>query len=515
MEKLKVLIIEDSLDDCDLLVRDLQKESWDVVYHRVDTREQMLDALKGPWDLILSDFSMPHFSGLQALEILKSTGKDIPFIMVSGTIGEEAAVDVMRAGASDYVLKTKTSRLMLAIRREVEGARQRARGLNAERALRDAEEQLRHIQKMEAVGQLAGGIAHDFNNMLSVVQIYCRKLKELNIPEVSHYVDKILDVHNRSASLTRQLLIFSRKQSTHPVLLDLGEVMAGMQDMLQSLLGKGVELRMETRPDISKIKADPGQMEQVLMNLAVNARDAMPQGGLLRFKISNVDFPIPTLVGGKSLQGNYVLLEASDTGFGISKDILHRIFEPFFTTKSAKNGTGLGLSIIYGIIHQSGGEITVSSQPRQGTTFKIYLPESREVAQRPMPSPKAPRTFHGQECLLLVEDNTELRELFAETLRSRGYQVLEAADGLAALALIDSSPKKIDLVITDIVMPKLSGRDLYDKAVRNHPNIRFIYMSGYFESSFAKNPAETFYFLQKPFSEEKLLEKIRSVLDKT
>lgn len=507
-ESLKVLIVEDSIDDCDLLLRELNREFSPVEHRRVDTRHEMIQSLQEPWDIVLSDFSMPHFSGMAALEILKASGADIPFIIVSGTIGEEAAVDLMRAGASDYVLKSKTSRLMHAIRRERQAAEKRTK-------LHNTEEQLRHMQKMEAVGQLAGGVAHDFNNMLSVVQIYCRKLKEIENPQVHYYVDKILSVQNRSVSLTKQLLIFSRKQSGTATVLNASQVLQDMQDMLQRLVGESVELAIKPEKDLFKVKADRGQLEQVIMNLTVNARDALPDGGRIILKTSNVDFANPTQIGGELLSGKFIVIEASDNGHGIPKDILGRIFEPFFTTKMAKNGTGLGLSIIYGIIHQSGGEITVTSDLGRGTTFKIYLPETTEVEKIEITSEKTTPTNGGNEKILLVEDNYELRSLFAELLEAKGYDVTEAADGVAALKVLEQIGDQIHLVITDMIMPKIGGRELYRQALMIAKNIKFIYMSGYFEDSKLadKNSIESFYYLQKPFSEEALLDKVRKVLD--
>jgi two-component system cell cycle sensor histidine kinase/response regulator CckA len=510
-DKIKVLIIEDSLDDCEFLVRDLKKE-WDLSYLRIDTRSEMIEALTEPWDVILSDFSMPKFTGLSALETLKTSGLDIPFIIISGTIGEEAAVDVMRAGADDYVLKSKRNRLMLAIRREMDSSKRRKKNLVTEKTLKDTEEQLRHMQKMEAVGQLAGGVAHDFNNMLSIVQIYCRKLKELNIPEVNQYVEKILNVHNRSISLTRQLLVFSRKQPDNTTVLDVHQILHGMQDMLQRLLGENVELSIQSSADLYKIKADQGQIEQVIMNLAVNARDAMPKGGDLRFSAKNVSFKEPFFTGSKILTGNYVMVEAKDNGTGMSKEIISRVFEPFFTTKSAKSGTGLGLSIIYGIIHQSEGEILVSSELGQGTTFTIYLPETQAVPL--IKSHPAHKTHPngGHEKILLVEDNAELRQLFAEILEGAGYKVFQAADGQEALNMLEKKENQYDLVITDMIMPKISGRDLHKRAFEKDKDIRFLYMSGYFEDEEKKEDGD-FYFLQKPFGDELLLEKVRTVLD--
>lgn len=507
-ESLKVLIIEDSLDDFDLLLRELKKEFSQVNCRRIDTREAMLECLQESWDIILSDFSMPQFSGMAALETLKSTGIDIPFIIVSGTIGEEAAVDLMRAGASDYVLKSKTNRLMHAIRREQQAAEKRTK-------LADTEEQLRHMQKMEAVGQLAGGVAHDFNNMLSVVQIYCRKLKEVDNPQVHYYVDKILGVQNRSVSLTKQLLVFSRKQTGTASVLDVSQVLHDMQDMLQRLVGEAVELGIDTIHNLFRVKADRGQIEQVIMNLAVNARDAMPDGGRMCFSTSNVNFAAPHLVGAEYLTGNYVMLEATDTGHGMTKEIMNRIFEPFFTTKSAKDGTGLGLSIIYGIIHQNHGEIAVSSEVGRGTSFKIYLPETLEKDLSVTPIEQSQKSDGGKETILLVEDNFELRSLFVETLETKGYEVLEASDGMAALSVLEKNPKSIHLVITDMVMPKIGGRELHRRVNQMDKDIKFIYMSGYFEDASVTdaNSLESFYYLQKPFSEDELLLKVRKVLD--
>lgn len=506
-ESLKVLIVEDSLDDFDLLLRELKREFSPVNCLRVETREAMLESLKESWDVILSDFSMPQFSGMAALETLKSTGIDIPFIIVSGTIGEEAAVDLMRAGASDYVLKSKTSRLMHAIRRELQAAQKRTK-------LIDTEEQLRHMQKMEAVGQLAGGVAHDFNNMLSVVQIYCRKLKEIDNPQVNYYVDKILGVQNRSVSLTKQLLVFSRKQTGTASVLNVSQVLQEMQDMLQRLVGEAVELGIDTIENLFRVKADRGQIEQVIMNLAVNARDAMPNGGRMCFSTSNIHFAEPQLIGAEYLTGNYVVLEATDTGHGMTKEIMNRIFEPFFTTKSAKDGTGLGLSIIYGIIRQSHGEIAVTSEVGRGTSFKIYLPETLDKEQEVAMTETGEESDGGKETILLVEDNFELRSLFVETLESKGYEVIEASDGMAALAVLEKHPD-IHLVITDMVMPKIGGRELYRRATQMDKDIKFIYMSGYFEDASVTDSKslESFYYLQKPFSEEALLEKVRKVLD--
>lgn len=507
-DSLKVLIVEDSLDDCELLLRELKKEFQPVEHRRVDTRNAMLEALNDRWDIILSDFSMPQFSGMAALETLKATGIDIPFIIVSGTIGEEAAVDLMRAGASDYVLKSKTSRLMHAIRRELQAAAKRTR-------LHDTEEQLRHMQKMEAVGQLAGGVAHDFNNMLSVVQIYCRKLKEIDNPQVHYYVDKILGVQNRSVSLTKQLLVFSRKQNGTASVLNASEVLTDMQDMLQRLVGESVELQVIPSQNLFNIKADKGQIEQVIMNLAVNARDAMPDGGRITISTSNVHFSEPHLVGAENLIGNYVVIETADNGHGMSKEIMNRIFEPFFTTKTAKNGTGLGLSIIYGIIRQAHGEITVTSEVGKGTTFKIYLPETLEKEKMEETSEKEARHDGGKERILLVEDNFELRSLFVEILETKGYNVVEASDGVSALQVLEKNSDDIHLVITDMVMPKIGGRELSRRVSLLGKNIKFIYMSGYFEDAALtdQKSMESFYYLQKPFSEEALLQKVRKVLD--
>lgn len=516
MEPLKILIVEDSVDDCELILRSLRKNKVNFTYSRVDTSEAMRQALRESWDIVLSDFQMPQFSGPQALQVLKETQLDIPFIIISGTIGEEIAVEMIRSGASDYLLKSSLTRLVSAIEREIEAALLRTRKREIEVALRSTEEQLRQAQKMEAIGQLAGGVAHDFNNMLSVMQLYCKKMKESrSLQESYSYVDKILNVQSRSAALTRQLLIFSRRQPCEAANLNLNEVVENMKEMLTSLVGSPIEVVYNLDRNIKNAYLNPGQLEQVVMNLAVNAKDAMPRGGHLHVVTSVVQFQKAQLVGGVELSsGEYILLEVGDTGLGMSKEVQDRIFEPFFTTKEAGHGTGLGLAIIYGIIHQSKGAISVMSAVNEGTRFQIYLPVSKVQIETAPPLAAPAEKRGGQGNILLVEDEEELRELFAEILSSEGYNVIQAGNGEEALEVLEGHGGEIDLVITDMVMPKIGGKDLYQKAKQRRSNIKFIYMSGYFADTLSESQSllNSSYFLEKPFNEETLRSKVRSIL---
>lgn len=385
---------------------------------------------------------------------------------------------------------------------------------------REAEnlEQLRQAQKMEAVGRLAGGIAHDFNNLLTVITGYSdlmlRKLDRNN--ELRPKIEEVKKAGDRAAGLTRQLLAFSRKQILQPKIIDLNDIVVDTFKMLQRLIGEDIELLMAPQSKIGKVKADPGQIEQILMNLAVNARDAMPIGGKLTIKTSNVHLDHGYTMQHVAVQpGDYVLLSVSDTGCGMDAETRERIFEPFFTTKEMGKGTGLGLSTVYGIVKQSGGHIWVYSEIGHGTTFKIYLP--REGASDEAFETAAQRELNisGSETVLLVEDEGAVRQMTKQVLEELGYQVIEAENGPEAIRLNAAHNSEIDLLLTDVVMPRMSGRELADQLTSERPDLRVLYTSGYTEDAIIHHGVldDGMAFLEKPFTPELVALKVREVLD--
>jgi PAS domain S-box-containing protein len=384
---------------------------------------------------------------------------------------------------------------------------------------RALEQQLRQAQKMEAIGRLAGGIAHDFNNLLMVISGYSEFLLERLGPDLSLRgpAQEIANAAQRATSLTRQLLAFSRKQMLAPKVLDLNEVVTENLKMLTRMIGEDIDLVMVPTPTIGAVRADPGQIDQVIMNLAVNARDAMPEGGKLTIETANVSLDENFARTHAPLEaGDYVMLAISDTGLGMDLDTQSRIFEPFFTTKGAK-GTGLGLSTVYGIVKQSGGYIFVDSQPHRGTTFRTYFPrvDAKEEAAAAQDSLGFPRPDRGQETILLVEDETNLRRLARQYLETQGYKILEAEDGAAALQIVEGHKGPIDLLLTDVVMPGMNGRELALHITAERPAIRVLYMSGYTENAIGHNGTldAGINLLQKPFSLPALKDKVREVLD--
>jgi two-component system cell cycle sensor histidine kinase/response regulator CckA len=384
------------------------------------------------------------------------------------------------------------------------------------------EEQFRQAQKMEAVGRLAGGIAHDFNNLLMVIQGYGDLLVErLHASDpLRRNVEQIQTASQRATSLTRQLLAFSRKQMLAPKVLNIQTVMADMEAILRRLIGEDIVLDATSSPSLGHVKADRSQIEQVVMNLAINARDAMPNGGRLTIEATNVEIGAdvphqPTVVA----PGRYVMLAVTDNGCGMNEEIRAHIFEPFFTTKEKGKGTGLGLATVYGIVKQSGGYIWVYSEPGVGTTFKIYLPrvDEEEVEAAAGGESQLALALRGSEVVLLVEDERGVRELTREYLETSGYTVIEAANGEVALQRAREHAGPIHALITDVVMPGLSGRDLSEQMIKLRPKIKVLYMSGYTDQSAFRNGmlekgAE---LLQKPFGMSTLASKLREVLSNT
>ncbi len=637
-EALRILLVEDSPSDAKLVMHELRRLVCPITFERVQTAAAMRQSLsQTPRDVIISDWSMPEFSARGALDVMHDFALDLPFIIVSGTVGEEAAVEAMRAGAHDYVLKDRLGRLVPAVERELRECQERVRhregelrrtaithmaldaivafdddgrftdfnpaaemmfgctkaaalgrsiwefvpnrdlltkllendspvqGIRveawanrengtpfpveialthvgaernaffgfirdisermleqrarqrAEEALRQSEQQLRHAQKMDAVGRLAGGVAHDFNNVLSVILSYSELiLSDLDAAEtIRQDVEEIRKAATRAAGLTRQLLLFSREQTSEALVLDLNDVIRNMEAMLRRVVGEDVELAIGLSPRVGRVCIDPTHIEQVIMNLVVNARDAMPRGGKVFIETEEIWLDDHfTESHTPAAAGHYVMLAVRDTGTGMDGDTQARIFEPFFTTKDKGKGTGLGLSTVFGIVRQNGGGVWVESEPGKGSSFKVYVPRVyREVD--PVRSTVSPTTLIGSETILLVEDEDQVRAVALNALERRGYEVLPARDGVEALLICERHAGVIDLLLTDVIMPQMSGPDLARRAVSIRPTMKILCMSGYTEERIVSHGVRGsgMAFLQKPITPGTLATRVREVLD--
>jgi PAS domain S-box-containing protein len=644
-EQLNLLLIEDSEEDAELVEYELRRHGYDVTARRVASAPALREALgEAEWDLALSDHSLPGFASSEAQAIVNETLPDLPFVILSGTIGEEATVDALRSGARDVVLKGKLSRLGLVVDRVLEDAEQRRRHREAEvelaessarksaildsaldcivtidhegrivdfnpaaeetfgylqdevrgkpmvdliipPSLRDRhrdgfarhletgkstllgarteltamradgrefpvevaitrsslsqnpfftayvrditaakraqaereqlEQQLNQARRMEAIGSLAGGVAHDFNNILTVIRAATSFLaRELGDAPPAARVRQIDLAAERASELTQQLLAFSRRQVLKPESIDLNSVVDETLQMLDRVIGEHIELKARLGSPLHSILADRGQVQQVVLNLIVNARDAMPGGGMLELRTGNADrLDEPQAGGSEQEPGPFVLLEVSDTGTGMDEATRERVFDPFFTTK--EDGTGLGLATVYGIVTQSGGRISVTSSPGRGTTFGVYFPASSAEVEAP-PAPTAVSSLEGSETILLVEDSELVRPLVAEVLESYGYTVLTAVDGIEALAIAASHRGTIDLLLTDVVMPRMNGPELADQLLEKMPGLRVLFTSGYpagivGRHGIADSGAA---FIQKPYVADDLAAAIRRALER-
>ena len=516
---LRLLLLEDDPVDAELVSAMLSEAGLVCTTHRVDTRGGFLTALKtGGFDLILADYSIPGFDGMTALSLARQHAPEIPFIFVSGTIGEELAIDAMHQGATDYVLKQRLGRLVPSVQRAIREQVERRERQRAEEALAQSERQFRQAQKMEAVGRLAGGIAHDFNNLLTVIMGYSHVLATELGREHPLY-DKIEETQKageRASMLVRQLLAFSRKQPLEPKHLSLNAVVTNLEGMLQRLIGADIRLVIKLDPGNRQVRADQAQLEQVLMNLVVNSRDAMPNGGTLTIETAQVELAKSPLYRVDPLPpGPYVKLSVGDTGSGMDRETQAHIFEPFFTTKEEGKGSGLGLSTVYGIVTQSGGGIDVTTRVGHGTRFDIFFPRVPVDADASS-SPEIPtRPAGGSETILLVEDDAGVRILLRDSLRKLGYRVIEAKQGLEACLLASQEIDQLDLLLTDMVMPGMGGRELAQHLITMKPDLRILFISGFTDDVgilTGHEPGRSG-FLQKPFTPEVLARTVRTILD--
>jgi signal transduction histidine kinase len=499
---LHILHLEDDRHDALLVHSTLKAEGIDCVITHVENRVGFVSGLEDSGiDLVLSDYSLPAFDGLSAMAIAHASRPDLPVILVSGTLGEELAIDSMKSGATDYVLKDRLGRLGPAVRRAMKEVEERA-----ER--RQLEAQFIEAQKMEVIGQLASGLAHDFNNILAVIMGYSNMIMGSLEPDNPARKDaqQILLASERAAGLTRQLLVFSRKEIVHPVVLDLNDVLNDMDAILRALIDVNIEITIVPGAQIGRISADPGYVGQVLMNLVINARDAMPAGGKLTIATNAV-----TLNG-----SDHVVLSVRDTGCGMTEEVKTRAFEAFFTTKPGGKGTGLGLATCQTIVQKSGGHIEICSEVGKGTTFSIYFPRVEQpldpaaIATQPSLLPR------GSETLLVVEDEPSLRQLAGIVLEAQGYEVLLAANGNDGLRVArEHKGPPIRLVISDVIMPQMGGKIMAEWLKTTYPGLKILFTSGYTGDAIAEDGVlgQGVEFLSKPYTPAEIAFKVRELLD--
>ncbi|MBL8795870.1 MAG: response regulator [Planctomycetia bacterium] len=632
---LRALILEDVDADAELIVLELQRHQFEVDWQRVDTEADFAAQLRPGLDVVLADYTLPQFDALGALHLLRERGLDIPFILVTGTVGDEKAVECIKQGATDYILKDRMARLGPAVLQALSQRRLRLESAEALAELRRTDETLQTViqasplaivvidrachvvvwndtaeklfgwknddvvgrmlpiipleqraafyrevagefegeqrsgqevqrlhqngtlvdvtlwtsplrnnqgeivsilsmfadatgrkqleqqflqaQKLESIGRLAGGVAHDFNNLLTVISGFSEMMLG-TLPEntlAGRGIREIRKAAERAALLTRQLLAFSRKEIAAPVDLDPNALIRDMDKMLRRLIGEDIDLICVLDPGLAPVRADPGQFEQILMNLTINARDAMPQGGQITIQTRNISAAEIAKLGRQPTAAAYVLLAIADTGVGMSAEIRSHIFEPFFTTKEPGKGTGLGLPTVYGIVTQNQGFLEVDSTPGQGTTFRIYWPAIAAIQPLGKSDPNLRRAALGSETVLLAEDEDGVRQLAAMVLKANGYTVLEARNGSDALEIVRQHPQTIHMLVTDVVMPRMNGQQLAEQSAAIRPEMRVIFITGYTDDSTVRQQLTKagVTLVQKPFSPSDLVRKVREVLD--
>jgi two-component system cell cycle sensor histidine kinase/response regulator CckA len=624
---LKVLVVEDSENDAELLLHALGRAGYKPSARRIETAAELEATLQQDrWDLIISDYVLPQFSGLEALKIVQRHGIDVPFIIVSGKIGEEVAVEALKAGAHDYLLKDRLTRLGPAIDRELREAAQRRRRREADQALRESEEryrrlvesspeavcicaaglfvyanpacvslfgaqspvdligkplldmvdsnyrelvteylrqavagsdnpmmeeriqrfdnstvfvemvarsisyhrehavqiifrdvtarkfmeeQLHHGERMDAISRMAGGVANDFNNLLAVITGYAGLIRSSLAPEdkLLEDVEQISKSADRAYALTQELMALSRKQALRLSPMNLNSLLTKNEGLVARVLGEKIELHVNLAPDLGLIHGDPAQVENMLMNLAVRARDSMPAGGRLVFQTRNLTSEDKMRLPLSELRaGDFISLLVADTGAGIPEEAQQHVFEPFFNGSNARTGSGLALATVYATVKQHGGHIIYTSAEGSGSTFRIYLP--RLPVSKPANAPAPSGT------ILLVEDEDPLREFGRVVLNRAGYEVIEASDGNDALALCETQKPPINLIFTDVIMPTMSGPEMTRRLWKMYPGVPVLYTSGYTRSVVMENGSQSsdFEFLQKPYTSQELLVRLEQIL---
>jgi signal transduction histidine kinase len=514
--RLRVLIVEDSEEDADLIVLELKRGGFEPFYRRVDNAEDMMAALRdGEWDIVLSDFSMPRFTVIEALHMVQANGLDIPFVIVSATIGEEAAVEAMKAGAHDYILKHRIGRLVPAVNREL-----RESAMRGER--RNLEEQLRHAQKLESLGLLAGGVAHDFNNLLTGILGNASLVLEVlqTDVEVKGMLNDIIRASERAADLTRQLLAYAGKGKFVIEPVDASATVRDISELLRSSVPRTVELSLQLHPDLPPIEGDSSQIQQLVMNLILNAVEATGERpGVVRVTTSvrpvGPGDRVAHFRPDPPQSGTYVSIEVMDDGCGMTDLIKTQIFDPFFTTKFT--GRGLGLAAALGIVRGHKGSIAVESKEGYGSTFTVLLPATSVSATGRIQDPAhaQPQAQAGAGSILIIDDEDVVRRAARATLEHFGYTVFEASDGRDGADLFSRLHDRVSIVLLDLTMPRMDGHEVWRYIRRVRPDMKILVTSGFDEAEAKRQFSEStgLDFIQKPYTAAALTRKIRAVLD--
>jgi two-component system cell cycle sensor histidine kinase/response regulator CckA len=513
-----LLLVEDDELDAELMLDALSHYGYEITHDRVDSEEGLRGALARDrsWDLVLCDHGLPRFSSAEALGIVREFLPEVPFVVLSGTIGEEAAVEALKAGARDVVLKANLSRLGPVVDRELREAAIRRRHEQAALDHAKLEAQLIQSQKLDAIGRLAAGIAHDYRNLLGVVVGFSGlALRHVDESHKAHgYITEIRSAGERAISLTDQLLTFSSTNEGTPQLVNINAMLGELAPMLRHLLGGDVQLAVELAPEVPPILIDQGRLEQVIVNLTANARDAMPDGGTFTLETDVRGSDAVTGPEQPDAQApQQVVVTARDTGIGMDELTRAQIFEPFFTTKNAEHGTGLGLATSYGIIEQAGGFMTVESAPGQGAAFSVRLPAADSYDQPGEIGSQSARRAAATETVLLVEDNDILRRLLKEGLVSSGYVVLSARDGVVALEHSERHDGEIDVLVADSMVAGTPGAELLSRILEQRPQAKLLVMSAQPASPERSSGATANGFIAKPFTLAALAARLRELLD--
>jgi signal transduction histidine kinase/ActR/RegA family two-component response regulator len=512
-ESLRVLTLTENPSDTEQIALELHR-AYDVEVIRIASAEAFIALLNQHWDIVFSEYEAEDFSAIEVLREVRERDLDLPMIVICRELQDFAISAVLKAGAADCFAFGDLSRLNWAVGRELLSAR-------ARREHGRLEEQLWHAQKMEAVGRLAGGMAHDFNNLLTVITGYSDLLlsgKDLQEGQRTALLE-VRRAAERGGALTQQLLTFSRRQPMTAQALHINDVIVSVQKLVRRLIGEDIEVVTIPAATRDTVCADQGRLEQVIMNLVVNARDAMPGGGTLTIEAATVHVNEGFAAQHINLKpGPHVMLAIGDTGVGMDADVQRHIFEPFYTTKTDGKGTGLGLATVYAIVQQFSGSVSVHSEKGHGTTVKVYLPVCEDVQLPPAEEkPEQAGLLNGKETILLVEDEARVRKLIRDVLDLRGYHVLEATRGEEALRIAVSHKGAIDLAVVDVVMPEMSGPELVVQIAAMRPEARVLYISGYTEEAIVHHGIldSGAAFLAKPFLPDALVRRIREVLDKS